>query len=103
MKCSKVFLVLQVVAAVTSAVETDYCSEAICKVGKHIACENSGEYGEACPSNAKIVELSETDIVVILNEHNSLRNKIASGNESRFSTAAKMTTMVSGKERNVSF
>jgi hypothetical protein len=80
--------------ALVVAGEVDYCSPEICSVGKHIACGHSGGFGDACPSNAKIEILSKSDINTILNDHNTLRNKIASGQEKGFSSAAKMSTLV---------
>lgn len=68
----------------------DYCS--LCS--KHIACNNTGNWNVSCPADAKLVVLSTSDIQLFLNEHNTLRNKIASGGQAGFLTASRMTTMV---------
>lgn len=74
----------------TTQSTTNYCS--LC--ANHIACNNTGNFAAACPTDATLVPLS-TDIKnSILNSHNSYRNKIASGGQVGFSTAAKMNKLV---------
>ena len=74
--------------------ETNYCLTSLCSGLKHIACENSGDFSPSCPSDRKILDLFEEHKQLILDEHNKLRNKIASGQEIGFNKAAMMTTMV---------
>lgn len=96
MKFLEVFNVLQLfLLSNFVACETDYCLTELCSGLKHIACQNSGDFDPSCPPDRKILELSEEDRQLILNEHNQLRNKIASGQEIGFSTASMMSTMVS--------
>lgn len=68
----------------------DYCS--LCS--NHIACNNTGNWNASCPADAQLVVLSTNDIQLFLTEHNTLRNKIASGGQAGFLTASRMTTMV---------
>ncbi|KAG5683322.1 hypothetical protein PVAND_012608 [Polypedilum vanderplanki] len=89
------FQLLSLFLLVTS--EVDYCN-IFCPIGKHIACGNNGDFGKSCTSDAKIVELTQENIETILNEHNRLRNRIASGVEVRFKTAARMTSMIWNKQ-----
>jgi hypothetical protein len=44
-----------------------------------------------------MVALSNEDMALILDLHNTLRNRIASGSENRFKSAAKMSVMVRKK------
>jgi hypothetical protein len=76
------------------ASETNYCLTSLCSGLKHIACGNSGDFDSACPSDRKFLDLYEEHRQLILDEHNKLRNKIASGQEIGFSPASMMTTMV---------
>lgn len=82
--------------------EFDYCDQRLCpqqrsKEQKHIACENSGEFSESCPTDRKLVNLTDSDKDLILRMHNIYRNKIASGSERGFSPAVRMATMVSSR------
>lgn len=96
MKLSESFKVLQLFLLSNCVIcETDYCLTALCSGLKHIACQNSGDFDPTCPSDRKILDLSEEYRQLILDEHNQLRNKIASGQEIGFSTASMMSTMVS--------
>lgn len=74
---------------------TNYCSSDLCPTGyKHIACGNSGSWSPKCPSNRKMVQLSDSNINDILDQHNHARNKVANGEVSGYSTASRMGTMV---------
>lgn len=74
---------------------SDYCAEDLCVKGKkHIGCGNSGDFHFNCPKNRTLIELNEDNIEQILDTHNKYRNRVASGNEPRFESAARMTTMV---------
>lgn len=73
-----------------------YCDSNLCPPGlKHIACKNSGSFAATCPKDRKLVDLSESDIKLILDHHNKFRNKIANGDQVGFLPAARMATMVS--------
>lgn len=75
--------------------KSKYCELDLCPNGKkHIACGNLGAFLSNCPSDKRLVNLSKTEIQLIVDSHNLLRNKIASGKENRFSPAARMATMV---------
>ncbi|XP_070492977.1 venom allergen-1-like [Chironomus tepperi] len=76
------------------ASQTDYCSTSLCSGWKHIACENSGDFDPFCPPDRKILDLYDEHKQLIVDEHNKLRNKIASGQEIGFNSASMMSTMV---------
>ncbi|KAH8415522.1 hypothetical protein KR222_001636 [Zaprionus bogoriensis] len=93
---------------------TDYCQAGLCPyLKKHIACKNSGvsignrmgshsaqliplysaqELGRACPANAKLLNITMHQ-AVILNHHNNLRNLLASGKVDNLPQPDKMATM----------
>jgi hypothetical protein len=73
---------------------SDYCAKDLCESGKHIACENAGDFASTCPADKQILSIGKKQIQLILKEHNKLRNKIASGNQTGFHAATKMSTMV---------
>jgi hypothetical protein len=74
---------------------SDYCAPKLCKTGvDHIACESSWEFDVECPSDRMLVDLTESDINLILVEHNGFRNKIASGKQKGFKPATRMATMI---------
>ena len=74
---------------------TDYCNPDLCPAGeKHIACGNSGSWAASCPSDRKMLQLSDEQITDILDQHNQKRNMIANGEVSGYSTASRMATMV---------
>jgi hypothetical protein len=75
-----------------------YCDPDICpNKQQHVACGNSGVFFPTCPSDRGIVELTEEDIQLILDNHNMYRNKIANGDEQGFLPAVRMATMVGFK------
>jgi hypothetical protein len=75
----------------------DYCAiqSQSCAGRHHIGCNNAGYWGTYCPPVRELVTLTQTQKNQIVNLHNSLRNKIASGQQSGFKPAARMATMVS--------
>lgn len=78
-----------------SSETTDYCNPNLCKAGvDHVACDASWEFESSCPSDRMLVDLTESDINLILVEHNGFRNKIASGKQRGFKPATKMATMI---------
>ena len=74
-----------------SLAATDYCS--LCE--NHIACNHNGNWSSSCPADAEISLLSLDTKNTILAEHNFLRNKVASGSQSGFKSASKMSKLVS--------
>ena len=74
---------------------TNYCNSNLCPPGKkHIACGNSGSWSPACPSDRKMLQLSDSQINDLLDQHNHIRNKIANGEVDGYSAASRMATMV---------
>ena len=70
---------------------TDYCK--LCS--NHIACNNTGKFASACPKDAAITKLTQTDINLFVTVHNQLRNKVAGGLLKGFSSATNMSAVVS--------
>lgn len=98
-KVSSIITLLVSAIGLTSAI-VDYCpqSQELCKLttfSQHITCGATGDLLPSCPSDAQTIDLTNDNIQQIVDLHNQYRNKIAGGNEPRFSPAAKMTTMVS--------
>lgn len=91
---SKYLVVALFVGLVES--QSDYCDPKTCPKDKqpHIACGNSGKFASSCPKDRTLMELKDADKQSILDGHNKLRNKIASGMQAGFSTAKRMSTMV---------
>ena len=88
----KVLLACACVGVISS---NNYCNSNLCPVGKkHIACGNSGTWSPACPSDRKMLQLSDSNINDILDLHNEKRNLIATGQVNGYSTASRMGTMV---------
>ena len=92
---------MSIVSPTTTTLKvTDYCNPNLCSAGRtHIACGNSGDFSLSCPADRQLVNFTQNDIQVILNAHNTLRNKIASGAQPGFNQAARMATMVKLKEK----
>ncbi|CAD7092945.1 unnamed protein product [Hermetia illucens] len=96
METAKLFYVLALLVLGCSA--EDYCSEELCQVGdppttaKHIDCNNNGKFGAACSSNARVVDISaQQDLIIQM--INVRRNTVALGKLSPFPTAARMPTV----------
>lgn len=70
---------------------TNYCK--LCS--DHIACNNSGTFGPACPANAIVVDLTENEKNLFVQVHNELRNSIAGGMIEGFSSAVNISAVVS--------
>lgn len=82
----------------TNLITADYCDPNLCPSGRiHIACNHTGTFNVSCPPDRALVNFSDAEVLLILDTHNSLRNKIASGNESGFNSAAKMSKLVKSK------
>lgn len=69
----------------------NYCD--LCK--GHVACGNKGTFSDACPSDAKILKLTAANIENVVNNHNLLRNLLASGKVDGYQSASKMNMLVS--------
>ncbi|KAG5683321.1 hypothetical protein PVAND_012607 [Polypedilum vanderplanki] len=90
---SFVVLIVLVFAAFASA--TDYCDPKVCTIPpnpvyKHVACGFNGEANKRCTG---YIQLTDAQKQLILDTHNKLRNKIASGQQPGFKPAANMATM----------
>ncbi|XP_073835068.1 venom allergen-1-like [Musca autumnalis] len=86
------FGVLVATLALTNA--TDYCSPSLCKEGvNHIACGHDGELSDACPSDAKLIEIDDKLQEVLVNAHNAKRNLIAGGDQEEHDPACRMATI----------
>jgi hypothetical protein len=79
---------LFVVFATSSA--SDYCE--ICT--NHVACNNDGSWGPACV-DPELLSLSADIKASILHSHNNYRQIVASGGLAGFSSASKMSRIVS--------
>ncbi|XP_055611191.1 antigen 5 like allergen Cul n 1-like [Uranotaenia lowii] len=92
----KLLLTISLLVAVASSYQpSDYCDPSLCDPGStHIACNAKLEF--ANPTGITI-PLNDTRKARILQLHNQLRNKIASGKQDYpggfYPTAARMTTM----------
>ena len=89
----RVLLVCATVGVISCSI--NYCKPDLCPTGlKHIACGNSGSWAASCPSDRKMLQLSNDHIIQILDQHNNVRNLIANGQVDGYSTASRMATMV---------
>lgn len=89
----RVLLVCATVGVISCAI--NYCKPDLCPAElKHIACGNPGTWSPACPSDRKMLQLSNDHINAILDQHNQVRNMIANGQVDGYSTASRMATMV---------
>ncbi|XP_030372543.1 venom allergen 3-like [Scaptodrosophila lebanonensis] len=59
---------------------------------KHIACKHNGELGKACPISTQLINISGHQ-ALILHEHNTLRNTLASGKLFDLPPPERMATM----------
>lgn len=94
---AKLLLPLLVVGLAALAA-ADYCTVDT----KHTMCKfPDNKAGKACNKSAKAKALTNADKLAILKAHNTLRNKIALGQETRGKTkqpaAANMMKLVSGR------
>ncbi|XP_055390108.1 antigen 5 like allergen Cul n 1-like [Condylostylus longicornis] len=78
-----------------------YCKPDLCKIWngtdynylKHIGCNNDGEFGSDCPTDATMVDMNQRRINLILDLHNIARNKIAMGEVPGFEPAENMPVL----------
>lgn len=90
-------LLVAVWIGLSSSAIVDYCNQGLCgdSIFEHITCEATGTLLPSCPDDARATSLTHVNIKQILELHNELRNKIASGHQPGFLHANRMTTMVS--------
>jgi hypothetical protein len=76
--------------------DTIYCEKDLCPSGyqPHIACGHSGEFSSTCPTDRRLINLTNENIKKFLNEHNNYRNIVASGKQTGLKSAASMKTLV---------
>ncbi|ALC49290.1 CG9400 [Drosophila busckii] len=74
-------------AAAESTSSTDYCEPSLCEIYNgthllhvpHIACGNNGSFGAACGPQPKLLYMSPRRQQLLLDMHNLVRHKVASG------------------------
>ncbi|XP_017087809.2 antigen 5 like allergen Cul n 1 isoform X1 [Drosophila bipectinata] len=72
----------------------DYCDPTLCPgPEKHIACNNFGELASTCSPDAHVVRITTARRIMILNELNEYRDRIARGDLMGFSSATRMATL----------
>ncbi|KPU76167.1 uncharacterized protein Dana_GF12004, isoform B [Drosophila ananassae] len=72
----------------------DYCDPTLCPgPEKHIACNNFGELASTCSPDAHVVRITTARRIMILNELNEYRDRIARGELMGFSAATRMATL----------
>lgn len=88
-------LVISLLFGFVAAIDDIYCDPSLCSpANRHVGCGHSGEFAETCPADRHMVDVSEYEMRLILHTHNTVRNRIASGQEERLSPARRMATMV---------
>ncbi|CAD7091192.1 unnamed protein product [Hermetia illucens] len=92
MKTSTFCVVLCLSVIQSFAQRSDYCKPTLCQSGRHIGCGNKNQYALTCPKDAKIVN-RENYKNVFVNEHNRVRNIIATGNLVGYYPAMRMATV----------
>ncbi|XP_058452432.1 venom allergen 3 homolog [Malaya genurostris] len=99
----KFFVAVVLLALVKSSLQVDYCKSSLCPAGvTHIACNGLTTLSSSCGTGAQEVVLDSTKQALILDLHNQLRSKIATGKQNYSTTfypeAARMGTMVWSSE-----
>lgn len=81
---------------ISSSAIVDYCNHGLCgdSIFEHITCEATGTLLPTCPDDARAIGITPVNIKQILELHNEVRNKIASGHQPGFQPAARMATVV---------
>ncbi|KAG5888310.1 hypothetical protein JTB14_015818 [Gonioctena quinquepunctata] len=78
----------------------DYCKLS-CSKGKHTVCTRQSQAcgaGSKCGRNFEVIPLTDGQRQMILDIHNSYRNKVASGQQKGLPSAANMKTMTYNRE-----
>ncbi|XP_055853442.1 antigen 5 like allergen Cul n 1-like [Episyrphus balteatus] len=77
-----------------SQAATNYCAKELCgSAAKHIACNATGQFADTCSSDRKLITMTPEITAAILNRMNLLRNRLASGNMTKFQPCPRMATM----------
>jgi hypothetical protein len=75
---------------------TNYCDKKLCGANvPHIGCKNPGKLGVNCSADASFVTLTAKQVDLFLDLHNKKRALIASGALTNFTSATKMSVVVS--------
>ncbi|KAH8416796.1 hypothetical protein KR222_004941 [Zaprionus bogoriensis] len=93
-------VLLLLIAQLDQAVSqlTDYCAPSLCEIynGSHllqmnnIACGNNGSFGHSCGPNPKLLYMSDRRRQLLLDMHNLVRDKLASGKVPGYKPATQM-------------
>lgn len=100
----KLFVLVLALATLGTTVlgKTDYCDPSLCeneeKKGPHIACDGLKTLSDDCGSDAEEIPITKAQQAMIVDLHNQLRSRVASGKQSYSSSAfypsaARMATM----------
>lgn len=96
MKLKTIFALIFTTLVAVNAFDIDYCDEKLCTRGrKHVGCNHPLRFASSCPAGINIVRMTHEMRDAIVNEHNLVRSKVASGKEKAFLGAARMRTIVS--------
>ncbi|SPP78380.1 antigen 5 like allergen Cul n 1 [Drosophila guanche] len=72
----------------------DYCRPELCPVDTlHIACRNRGDFSRSCPADATRLDIDEAARKQLVDAHNTLRQKWASGGGTVRRAACRMATI----------
>lgn len=72
--------------------DPDLCTDYMGQVSDHIGCP--GVAKDECPSDARWIQVEKDLRKMVLDKHNSYRNKLAGGQMSGFPSAKRMPTIV---------
>ncbi|KAG4074792.1 hypothetical protein HA402_006431 [Bradysia odoriphaga] len=90
----KIIAAVVIVYGAVSVMATDYCNPALCYgYGKHIGCDNDGDFSPKCPDNRLLVNMTNSMKYFILNKHNQLRSFVAMGQIDGYDSADSMAQM----------
>ncbi|XP_055633839.1 uncharacterized protein LOC129774168 [Toxorhynchites rutilus septentrionalis] len=89
----KLLIAVTILALVKLSSQADYCNKALCKKDKHVACNGLTSLSPSCGAKAEMVVLDDKLKTLIVDKHNQLRSKIASGKQAPYPQAARMATM----------
>jgi len=73
--------------------QADFCDPRLCERSEHHVACNHDKFSSFCPQNARLIEFSDAEKKLILLQHNSLRNKVASGQHELYRPARRMASM----------
>ncbi|XP_019893282.2 antigen 5 like allergen Cul n 1-like [Musca domestica] len=85
--------VVLIISEFLASATANYCHASLCANGvKHIACNNTGKFYATC-SNPAMVQMGPALRRLIVVEHNTKRNFVATGRIAKFRPACRMATM----------